>query len=192
MRMLFTLLLVFSGVTNGQILYSGAITIPYDDIYPSPLNYSVYSGGGSFQGSVSARIFFTSAEVQGISDIDTVFCTARCRDLFQLPGFEFGFIPKFKVYSSYNDFIAIDSIYSLPTSRFWRRRNYGQQFCYADCEMTMVVKDLGLHDAHLIHRTARRRKDMFVDRQVRVLLVEEIVSMRYLEPQQSSDDAQQR
>lgn len=180
MRLLLLLMTVFSLEAKGQIIFSGAINIPYDDIYPIPPYYSDYSGGGTHAGSISARCFFLTHEAQDASAIDTLFRTSICQDFFLLPGFELGYTPTFKVFHGYHDFLPLDSIYSLPTSRFWRRKKYGQQFCYMDFHARLIIRDLGLQDAHLINRTARRRKDIFVDKQVRVLLVEEILEMTHL------------
>lgn len=191
MKTLLTLISLFwAAFLQGQVVLEVDCTIPYDGIRlgkrPKDLVRDDFSTG-----QVVYRAITTRTDLAVAHEIDTVIICPALKDDLILPGMgRLGSHP-FKA-PALNNWIDDDATYPLPTSRIWRRINGGEDFRYIDYHFRMVFKDLGLHDAHLINRTARRRKDMFVDRQVRVLLVEEIVLMRYLEPQHSPDDAQHR
>ncbi len=178
MRLIWLLMVVACSLTvQGQSLVSGRVTVPYDHIYLTPPYYIDFSGRGDSEGSISARAFYWTKQAPGSSLCDTLIITNRCKDDFIIQGLGLETSKSFEVHHGYQDFLPIDSIYYLKTSRLWQRRNGGEAFSYMDFHARLIVRDLGLHDARLINRTARSRKDMLLEKQVRVLLVEEFLEM---------------
>jgi hypothetical protein len=68
--------------------------------------------------------------------------------------------------------------YTMQTNRYWRKINSKFDFRYVDCNATLIVQDLGIHQARLINRLGSAPKNHLVERPVRVLYILEFLELK--------------
>lgn len=162
-----------------QVAVEMDCTVPYYGMRPAHRPDELRRDDIS-SGEIVAQAWISKEDIASVEVIDTLIVCPSLLDHAVLPGLGHLHNYPFEYFLGFNNWIDYASTYTLRTRRIWRRLNEGENFRYMDFHARLIVRDLGLHDARLINRTARRRKHMLVEKQVRVLLVEEILEMTHV------------
>jgi hypothetical protein len=176
-RWIFLLLLI--GEVYAQDTLSGRFMVPYSVFAYHPVYASndnlVKANSITF---VTNHAFFLKSEGGDAQMVDTVFITNSFLDDYMLPGVMLEALPSTKTRGRFCPFVSLNVTYSLPSSSYWKNVNDHSDLRFADCQMNIAVKDLGIHQARLINRLGSAPKDHFVERPVRVLYVLEFVELK--------------
>ncbi len=176
-RWIFLLLLI--GKVYAQDTLSGRFTVPHSVFAYNP----VYASNNNLVKVTSITFvinhaFFLKSEGVDAQMVDTVFITNSFLDGYMLPGIMLETLPSTKTRGKFCPFVSLNVTYSLPSSSYWRNVNDHSDLRFADCQMTIAVQDLGIHQARLINRLGKAPKDHLIERPVRVLYVQEFLELK--------------